>query len=265
MEIGIIGFGYVGQALYASINDDMKKTGNEIYIYDKFRKNYNDDDSLNNVYKSKVLFLCLPSPSLPNDQGRQDFSAYGEVITELLKIKYKGLVVIKGTVQHHFIEPYADEFRMVYNPEFLSQNTSVNDFKNQEYTILGGDTYNTKYLESIYNKYFDLNNPVYEHCTLKEAADIKYTHNIYHAYKVLFWNFVENHIGNSRKMAAMYEKIVPNRNELSRICSDGKPGYGGACFPKDVEAFHYRFANHLTRFMIDYNKNLRGDERTSNM
>jgi len=50
------------------------------------------------------------------------------------------------------------------------------------------------------------------------------------------------------------------RNELSKICADGKKGYGGACFPKDVNAYNSVKPDELTEFMRKYNLKLRGDE-----
>jgi len=55
----------------------------------------------------------------------------------------------------------------------------------------------------------------------------------------------------------MYHKIVPTRNEMSQIAADGKLGFGGSCFPKDVAAFEEERPHELTKFMIAYNKKLR--------
>jgi UDP-glucose 6-dehydrogenase len=94
---------------------------------------------------------------------------------------------------------------------------------------------------------------------VKEAIELKYTHNIYHAYKVLYWNYVHEVCGNQRKIFSLYSKLTGNINELGQIYADGTPGYGGACFPKDVKAFHKERQHQLTEYMIRYNARLRAD------
>jgi UDP-glucose 6-dehydrogenase len=126
--------------------------------------------------------------------------------------------------------------------------------------VLGGRIDLCKQAASIYKNHFSFEAvPLFEYCSVKEAEELKYTHNIYHAYKVLYWNFVHEATGNQRKIWEMYSLITGNKNEMARVCADGHFGYGGACFPKDVGAFHEEHPNKLTAFMIMYNHFLRGD------
>jgi UDP-glucose 6-dehydrogenase len=53
--------------------------------------------------------------------------------------------------------------------------------------------------------------------------------------------------------------ITGNTNEMARVGADGKLGYGGACFPKDVNAWHKIVPHYLTEFMNEYNHFLRGE------
>ena len=112
----------------------------------------------------------------------------------------------------------------------------------------------------MYRDHFGIQYDTIEIVTLEEAIFCKYIHNIYHAYKVLFWNYVQEVTGNSRKYARLYKKIRKDMdNEMSQICADGLPGFGGACFPKDTAAQHQQHPHSLTGFMIEYNKQLRGE------
>jgi UDPglucose 6-dehydrogenase len=250
--IGIIGFGFVGQAVYGSINHTSK-----VRIYDK----YKGIGTLNELLESKVIFCCLPTNMVDgNNDKSQDFSEYKGFLDTCVEQMYKGVLIIKSTVLYSNLEQYVEKLNIVYNPEFLNQNTAADDFKNQHCIILGGRIDHVRIVEDLYCDEFDLNNDAkFEHCSIKEAAEIKYMHNAYHAYKVLFWNYVQEQTGNSRKIFNMYSKITGNTNEMSRVCADGRPGYGGCCFPKDVNALQNDKPHKLTEFMCDYNYDLRED------
>jgi len=248
MKLGIVGFGFVGQALYMSINDTQG-----VEIYDTYKML----GGIVDIIDCDVVFTCLPTPQAKN--GSQDFTEYKKFFEELNEHYFSGIIVVKSTVLYEHIEPYLEDYNIVFNPEFLYQNTAVEDFKKQRVVILGGRADCTRMVQKVYEEMFELdNNPDYDHCTIKEAIDIKYMHNIYHAYKVLFWNYVQGETSNARKMYNLYTKIT-DRNEMARISPDGKPGYGGACFPKDVAAKHSVQPHELTKYMIDYNSKIRND------
>jgi len=250
--IGIAGFGFVGQAMYSCLK--IKDYGyNALAIYDP-PKGFSNIKKLS---ETKAIFCCLPSPM--REDGSQDFSAYAGLFTSLIAIGYQGIVVVKSTVLYSNIQPYLDVLHIVMNPEFLNQNTADEDFKNQKIIILGGRADWCAAVEKLYESYFELNNPAFFRCTEQEAIDIKYTHNVYHAYKVLFWNYIQDTCGNRRKIFSAYSKITGNTFEMQNICADGLPGYGGACFPKDVHAVHSDKFHELTEFMTKYNKKLRGN------
>ena len=248
LRISIAGYGFVGQAVHSCMQDDY------YCIYDPPKKRNN----LNALKKSDMIFCCLPTPTNPlNDvSGKQDFTYYKSLFKSL--DGYEGTLVIKSTVLYSNLEPYLDKFNIVYNPEFLNQNNFKNDFYTQKVIVLGGEVEHCKYVEYVYSNYFVFSKlPQFEYCSVKEAADLKYTHNVYHAYKVLFWNYIHEVCGNQRKIFDMYSNVTGNENEMARVYADGKAGYGGACFPKDVGAFHEEHEHDLTEFMIKYNKKIR--------
>lgn len=247
--IGIIGFGVVGQALYSSL-----KYQDRAEIYDQPL----ELGDLNlAVTRSDTLFCCLPTPKKAD--GSQDFSAYEAVFARMEKAGYSGVVVVKSTTLWSNLKPWMTRLNIVVNPEFLSQNSAVADFLSQRVIVLGGRADHRIVVERCYRSLFKLIPDVEViHCTAEEAVQIKYVHNIYHAYKVLFWNWVQERTGNARLMSDMYKKIT-DRNEMDRIYADGKPGFGGNCFPKDVTAANSESASMLTEFMLAYNRQLRGE------
>lgn len=252
MKIGIAGYGFVGQAVHSCMKDNC-----ECVIYDP-PKELGD---LEELYSCTYIFCCLPTLTI---DGKQDFSAYYNLLDNELCTEngtYDGTLIVKSTILLSNIEPYLHKYNIVVNPEFLNQNDFKNDFYEQKVIVLGGRVDHCRLAEKVYRENFMFKSEVeFEYCSVKEAIELKYAaHNIYHAYKVLFWNYVHEICGNQRKLFSLYSKITGNTNELAQIYADGTPGYGGACFPKDVKAFHGERPHELTEFMIKYNARLRKD------
>lgn len=240
MRIGIIGMGFVGQAVYSGIRDKSMVT-----IYDP-QKGYNDS-----VLDCDFVFVCVSTPTKKSTQDNEAIEA-----TMMMLKDFKGIVIIKSTVLPQNIAKY----NVVANPEFLNQNNAIKDFAHQKLLILGGDITKTSKVYELYKKHFDIVIGEVKFCSVAEAFYIKYIHNLYHAYKVLFWDYVQSLTGNERFYADAYKKLVPNGNEMDRIYADGKRGFGGACFPKDLVALHGKTPHAITKYMIEYNKMIRPDE-----
>ena len=172
IKIGIAGCGgFVGQAVYGSVNTEAKK---DIVLYDpiKFPEESNWDD----VLLCSHLFLCLPTPMrTDHDYGTQDFSIYIDVLGDLIKANYKGIVIIKSTVLYDNIAPFlSSKLNIVMNPEFLNARSAREDFQNQKLIILGGRIDHTESVENLYDECFILDCPEYLHCSHREAIEAKY-------------------------------------------------------------------------------------------
>lgn len=251
MKLGIAGFGFVGQAVYSAVKHEMVHC-----IYDP-PKGYND---YNKLISCTHIFCCLPSPQ--SKSGTQDFSTYKIFLDKLVTSKYTGTLIIKSTVLYSNISSYFGHLNIVMNPEFLNQNSAFEDFKNQHVIILGGPIDKCMDVENLYKYNFVFNTvPEFLFCTAEQAVQVKYFHNTYHAYKALFWNYVLEQTANHRKVFSMYSKITGNTFEMQNVCADGKPGFGGSCFPKDVAAINGEQPHELTEFMIKYNKRLRNTDK----
>lgn len=248
VKICIAGFGFVGQAVYASL-----QPGKVAPIYDRYKPQFSDISKLTD---SELIFCCVPTP-MDKTTGEQDFSEVEFLLRHLQHEKYQGIVVVKSTVLPGNIAPWAGKLKIVVNPEFLNQNSAADDFRNQPVVILGGEAIDCHRVEQLYGNFFRLADPSYQYMSVAEACWFKYLHNVYHAYQVLFWNFAHDLTGNSRKYTALYEKLYGRKPILSQVCADGLPGYGGACFPKDVNALWNEYNHPLTIFMRTYNRMLR--------
>ena len=248
MSIGIIGFGFVGQAVYSGFNTN-KKT---LLIYDKNKKH----DTMQDILETEACFVCVPTPTI---NGQQDATAVQDVLTELYNAGYQGIVIIKSTVLPSKICCFERELKIVYNPEFLNQITAKKDFISQTFLILGGDLILTEKVKLLYAECSKCAIEKVFQGSIHEAINFKYIHNIYHAYKALFWNYVNETVGNYRLYANIYESVI-GRNEMSTVAADGSPGVGGACFPKDMVAFNSMHKHPLGDFLEEYNSSLRPGE-----
>ena len=239
-KIGIIGQGFVGNA-----------------VYQKFKKYFDiltfDTDSklANSTYEEltllcDVIFLCLPTPM--NDDGSCHINIVEDELNKLNKGKY--IVVIKSTVPPGTVEKWNKEFKnlkIVFNPEFLTERNAVEDFNNQDRIILGGPRPATTKLKQIYSKVFPNAHIIKTGST--HAEMVKYFTNCFLALKVSFANEMFEITEN---LNLDYDKVVEYATLDKRLGKshwavpgpDGDFGYGGHCFPKDVKAL-IKLAEHL--------------------
>lgn len=252
MKIGIIGMGMVGSAVYANIKKDYQLSVRTFDFKNKTSFNLSTGRS---ILDYSYLFLCLPTPEA--EDGSQNSDYLTQVLDDLIQLNYKGVVIIKSTVLYSNIEEYIYDLKIVYNPEFLNAISSIEDFRKQQYLVLGGDIQNTKQVEYMYEECFNLDylNTV-EHCSIKEAIDFKYTRNTLLAFKVAFWEMIHDLTkGNSRKM----QEMLTNHSVdiYSTVGLDGSRGFGGACLPKDTKAWYVDNRHPLLKAVIDYNETLK--------
>ena len=128
-------------------------------------------------------------------------------------------------------------FGLAMNPEFLRQRTSEMDFDRPWITVLGvSDQSTTQVLNNLYNPFGGL----VIHCTPTEAETIKYVNNIYNAVKISYFNEVHTiceHLGvDSNLVGAVVARSAESMWNPLYGTRGGAP-YGGACLPKDTEAF----------------------------
>jgi len=247
MKVGIIGYGYVGQAMDYIISDHITTM-----IVDPYKK-VMGQKTLTEAKDSEIMFICVPTPT--SDTGEVNLTAFNDVMSKLKD--YTGIIVIKSTIPAEHIPTWSN---ICYNPEFLNQNEHISNALEPKAVILGGLANVTGKVENFYEEHTytrgvpEEDGIEYAHCTIQEASNFKYLRNVKQAYNVLFWNFVHETTGNARLYSKMMEHLPVGEN--SQVGMDGELGYGGACLPKDVKAFNFCHNHSLTQWMDDYNDEL---------
>ena len=261
MKIGIIGLGFVGGTFAEIFKDSC-----EIAIYDKFKEDYKDSKSL---VGSEIIFICVPTPMM--ESGEIDLSIIHESIKLLssMKFKEKPLVVIRSTVipgtSDSLMERY--NFDILSNPEFLREKTAVEDFKNSKRIVVGTDNdENFEKLKSLYK--IILPNSEYVKVDSKTAEMIKYASNV----------TLTGQIAIANEMYKVCKALDIDYNEVKKVLlldprigknievpgPDGGLGFGGKCFPKDLNALIYKASKEgynpeLFREILELNKRVRKD------
>ena len=260
MRIGIIGVGMVGGAIKKAFQ-----------IYNPLCRDPSKG-FMENVYDTDLVFVSVPTPT---DRNRnQNASALIDVLRDLEDSGYNGVVVIKCTVLPMTTDILSRSFpslKLCHNPEFLTANKAYEDFINQKVAIVGHSYTDTgKKAESIINvttKVYKLINVKTEYFTSRETEMAKYMHNVFLATKVIVMNEFHDvchkegiDYYQSLRAAVMQGKIGESH---TTIAPDGKLGYSGFCFPKDVTAFLKKF-NHCNIETLKkqwvVNKKLRGTD-----
>ena len=234
MKIGIIGFGFVGKALQNGLKEDV----NSIEIDPKLNTNIED---LKN-HKPDIVFICLPTPM--NDDGRQNIDIVNKVISEINKFDANLLIVLKSTILPKYVEEISRICKnLVINPEFLRENYAEEDFINSEIIIFGGKEENCNKLSYFYKNH--TNCICKEHIITddKSASLIKYTINSFLALKVIFFNEMKSvfkNLNSETKWSDFINALSKDKRMGSSHMNvpgpDGRYGFGGPCFPKDVSA-----------------------------
>ena len=127
--VSIIGLGFVGQSMFKS----FKCKGYNVKGYDKFKKS----DSFNECLKNNIIFLALPT-MFDEKNNTYDKKALHETCKKLVENNYKGLVIIKSTIEPGTTKIFSDLYKLnlIHNPEFLTARTAFKDFHNQKHIVL---------------------------------------------------------------------------------------------------------------------------------
>ncbi len=268
MKIAVIGTGYVGLVTgtcFAETGNDVicvdidttkvqKLSNGQITIYEPgleklFLRNLKEDrlkfttNLADGIKDAQIIFLALPTP--PGEDGSADLKYILGVSDDLGKLlkDYK-VIIDKSTVPvgtaekvHAAISKnYKGEFDVVSNPEFLREGVAVDDFMKPDRVVIGTSSERArKVMGELYSPFVRQGNPII-YMDERSAELTKYAANSFLATKITFMN----------EVALLCEKLGADVDMVRRgIGSDeriGKRflfpgiGYGGSCFPKDVQA-----------------------------
>jgi len=268
MKIAVVGTGYVGLVTgtcFAETGNDVvcvdidagkvqKLSNGQITIYEPgleklFLRNLKEErlkfttNLEEGIREAQIIFLALPTP--PGEDGSADLKYILGVSDHLGKIlkDYK-VIVDKSTVPVGTAEKvrvaiaknYKGEYDVVSNPEFLREGVAVDDFMKPDRVVIGTSSERAKkVMGDLYSPFVRQGNPVI-FMDERSAELTKYAANSFLATKITFMN----------EVALLCEKLGADVDMVRRgIGSDeriGKRflfpgiGYGGSCFPKDVQA-----------------------------
>tara|TARA_A100001391_G_C5022540_1_gene266247 strand:+ start:193 stop:1050 length:858 start_codon:yes stop_codon:yes gene_type:complete len=242
--IGICGQGFVGTAVREGLRDfyDLK-------TFDISKKEDFAVDTLEDLaYQAKIIFQCLPTPM--RKSGECDTRLVEKTVLEIDSICNDSeasceIVVIKSTVPPgttEMLNSKVHNIQVVFNPEFLTEANAINDFKNQNRIILGGPRPATSILKTLFSKAFPKSSIIKTGSNTAEM--VKYFTNCFLATKVSFSNEMRQICEKSK---IDYDKVVEyglydqriGNSHLSSPGPDGSYGFGGHCFPKDVNALMF--------------------------
>ena len=243
--IGIIGQGFVGNAVYQKFKNYFDVL---TYDLDESKSNSTKNDLL---FKCNTIFLCLPTPMNTDGSCNVDILQKEleniELITDNQEIKKT--IVIKSTVSPGTTDKWNSSYEsldIVFNPEFLTEANAVEDFNNQNRIILGGPRPATTELRRMYSKVFPKAHIIKTDST--HAEMVKYLTNSFLATKVSFANEIYQICD---KLNIDYDKVVEYATLDDRLGKshwnvpgpDGDFGFGGHCFPKDLNALLFLSEN----------------------
>jgi len=228
--VGVIGCGFVGesQAFAFSATSNVR-----VFDINPLRSTH----TLDEVLKSDFVFVCVPTPMKKN--GDQDNS----LIIDVFKKSKKGpIYIIKSTVLPGTTNKLNKDFPnldIIFSPEFLTERTAKLDIITQARIVLGGENKLVSKARELFEQRFK-NKTIIE-TDSKTAEFIKYMNNTFFATKVSIMN---EFFRLSRKLdidweTALYGFAADQRigdSHLHVPGPDGKLGFGGTCFPKDINA-----------------------------
>ena len=268
MIVGVVGQGFVGTAVY----EGLKKHHN-LFCYDKNEEVNIKRGGVANLpilaRHSDIIFVCVPTPMT---QDGECYTGYvEEVVAELDEWTEDKIVVIKSTIIPGTTARLNQKYgrnTIVFSPEFLTEANSIEDFKNQTRIILGGDRKGTNKLRVMFSKAFPKAHIIKTDSTYAEM--IKYLTNNFLTVKVAFANEMYK---ICERLRIDYDKVVEYATLDERLGPshwgvpgpDGDFGYGGHCFPKDIQAMisltdELQTPNHVLRGAEDTNTELRQDK-----
>ena len=235
MRIGIVGQGYVGTAVKTVFEKHYK-----VNTFDLNGKcSCADIEDL--VDKSDIIFVCVPTPM--KKDGSCDTSIVESVIDEIEDVDISGkIVAIKSTIPPgttNRLNQKCKNISVIFNPEFLTEANFIDDFKNQNRIIIGGERPSTTKLRQVYSLAFP-NAKIVKTGSIT-AEMVKYFTNTFLATKVSFANEMKQICDG---LNIDYDKVVEYSTYDERLGKshwavpgpDGKLGFGGSCFPKDINA-----------------------------
>jgi len=267
MKICVIGTGYVGlvgSAVFADWGNSVIGVDNnpekikmiesgqmpifEPGLKELVAKNIKDgnlkftNSLVEGIQDAEIIFICVGTPM--GEDGSADLKYIYQVADEIaLNMKTPKIISIKSTVpvgtnrkvRDYIKSKTSVDFYSVSVPEFLREGSSIEDMNQTDRTVIGSDDLDA--IEKVASLFEHLNSPIVK-CDLESAELIKYASNSFLATKISFINEMAQICDLS---GADVSKVSLGMGLDSRIGPkflNASIGYGGSCFPKDVQALY---------------------------
>ncbi len=280
MKIAVIGTGYVGLVTgtcfaetgneVTCVDIDQRKVdmlnNGQITIYEPglekiFLRNLKEDrlkftsDLQSGIESAQILFLALPTP--PGEDGSADLKyvlgvakSLGKLIKDYVVVVDKSTVPV-GTAEKvtaAIAENATVEFDVVSNPEFLREGVAVEDFMKPDRVVIGcGTERSKKLMTELYAPFVRSGNPLI-FMDVRSAELTKYAANAFLATKITFMNEIAQLCERLDADVDMVRLGIGSDARIGKRFLFPGIGYGGSCFPKDVQALvkssnevHYDF------------------------
>ena len=239
-KIGVIGNGFVGSAIvggFSLVADVM------VHDNDALRTTHSLKEL---VTESEYIFVSVPTPMKKSENNKMDLTIMDNVIEDISKLSSStsSIVILKSTILPRTTEKYAKKYKnidFVFCPEFLTERTARLDFINSSRIIIGTekDAVADK-VENMLRVRFPYTKIIKTDSTTAEF--IKYMNNCFFAAKISIMNeFYQASVA----LGVDWDKALDGFLSDGRVGNshldvpghDGQYGFGGKCFPKDINAF----------------------------
>lgn len=275
-SIAVIGQGFVGGSLTTvfaergvkvnvfDISGKVAQGGSPVLVTNNLPGTYRQVASIKELVErlerdqtfSKIYFVCLPTPMF--EDGSADLSIVEGVLTELAAHEGDRIAVVKSTIPPGSTENWNRLFsnsglRVIFNPEFLTEANALDDMRNQNRIVLGGPRPHINAVKQLFQSTFPKVPVVKTSSTTAEM--VKYVTNCFLSVKVSFANEIAQICEALDAQGANidYDKVVEYAKIDPRLGNshwavpgpvpthDGRyvRGFGGHCFPKDINALMY--------------------------
>ena len=245
MKIAIIGNGYVGKATKLLLQTfgmppnffGRANISKHLLIYDKVPKR--SECSFEDILKGDLFFICVPTPM--NTDGSCDLSCVESAVKELLS---QGVCSSKIILRSTVPVGTCDKLKINFMPEFLTEKNWKRDTLSTNNWIIGLRNEKSQLRQTL-SELIDSN---VHFCLNAEAEMVKYTRNCFLATKVSFFNEINNFCEEKKVEYEQVKSLVLldsriNKSHTSIPGPDGKKGFGGTCFPKDMHSLSFQMQN----------------------
>ncbi len=242
MKIGVVGNGFVGGALSRAFVENY-----ELFVYDKVENR--SPHSLSETIETDIVFVCLPTPMKDIEGAEANLSIIHEFFDEveqLTKFENGTVYVIKSTVPIGTTSSLREKYKtenIIHSPEFLTARCANIDLLTAARHVIGGsspDSEQVKKVLELYEERF----PGSRILTMSsdESEFVKYACNCFFATKVIFFNELKLLCENMDLDWDLMMKGIISDGRIGQSHHrvpgpDGGYGFGGTCFPKDLNAF----------------------------